>query len=89
MVAKDIRSTTAKNISLLEKETGGLTWAASAKKIRDVLGSIEKNVPVQDAWRIPYIGNLLEERDRPVYLCEVESQEVARVQGFMDSLCTN
>ena len=86
VVAKDTRSTTDKNIRLLEKETGGLTWAASAKKIKGCLGQQREEC---NAWRIPYLGKLIEERDRLVYMGEDESQEVARVQGLMESLCTN
>ena len=39
VVSKEIRSTTAKNIRLLDKETGGLTWEAASWKIRDEIGS--------------------------------------------------
>ena len=85
MVAKDIRTTTARNLSLLEKESGGLTWSTSAHKIREELASREPDVPRADAWRIPYLGRLLEERDTLAYLGE----EVERVQELVDSLCVN
>ena len=85
MVAKDIRTTTARNLSLLEKESGGLTWSTSAHKIREELASREPDVPRAYAWRIPYLGRLLEERDTLAYLGE----EVERVQELVDSLCVN
>ena len=89
VVAKDIRSTTAKNIRLLDRETGGLTWQASAWKIREEIDSREVKVPDEDKWRLPYLGKLLEERDKLIYQGEEDSQEVVRVQGLLDSLCTN
>ena len=67
VVAKDIRSTTARNLRMLERETGGLTWAAPTKKIREELDNRKPVVPAEDAWRVPYLGKLLEERDRLVY----------------------
>ena len=56
VVAKEIKSTTAKNIRLLDKETSGLTWEAASWKIREVIGSREVNV--EDRRRIPYLGKL-------------------------------
>ena len=66
VVAKDIRSTTARNLRMLEKQTGGLTWTAPARRIRKELGSRQQAVPLQDSWRVSYLGQLLEERDRLV-----------------------
>ena len=59
VVAKGVRSTTARNLCLLERETGGLTWAASAKCVRDALATREPVVPEVDSWRISYLGKLL------------------------------
>ena len=49
VVAKDIRSTTARNLQLLERETAGLTWAAPPTKVREALASREPPVPEVDA----------------------------------------
>ena len=88
IVAKDIRTTTASNLRLLEEETGGLTWAASAAITRKKLIS-EPGVPEEDSWRVPYLGKLLEERDRLKYQGLEGSKEVEVVQSLIDSLCTN
>ena len=88
IVAKDIRTTTASNLRLLEEETGGLTWAASAALTRKKLIS-EPGVPEEDSWRVPYLGKLLEERDRLKYQGLEGSKEVEVVQSLIDSLCTN
>ena len=85
VVAKDIRSTTAKNLRILEKETGGLTsWTAPARRIRKELGSRQQSVPAQDSW-----SQLLEERDRLVYEGEEDTQKVKGVQELIDSLCSS
>jgi hypothetical protein len=89
MVAKDIRTTTARNLSLLEKTTGGQTWSAPAGKIREELAKREPDVTRVDAWRIPYLGRLLEERDTLSYMGEEHHEQVERVQELIDSLCSN
>ena len=61
IAAKDIRTVTAKNLKMIEKK-GGLTWSSNVRKIREELSSREAGVPDADAWRLPYLGKLLEER---------------------------
>ena len=89
VVAKDIRSTTARNLQLVERESAGLTWAAPPSKVKEALAKGEPAVPEADAWRIGYLGNLLEKRDMLVYQGEEESEEVGRTQELINSLCTN
>ena len=90
IVAKDIRTTTARNLRLLEVETGGGTWAASLTVLKDKLKERDPVVPAEDRWRVPYLGKLLEERDMLLYkgLADTEP-EVESVQSLIDSLCTN
>ena len=89
IVSKDIRSTTARNIRLIERETGGLTWTATSWKIREEIVRRELKVSDEDSWRIEYLGKLLEKRDTLVYCGQEDSEEVVRVQGLLDSLCSN
>ena len=49
VVSKDIRSTTARNIRLLDRETGGLTWAAASWRIREEIGKRVVKVPDEDS----------------------------------------
>ena len=49
----------------------------------------ETVVPAEASWRVPYLGKLLEERDRLVYQGLEDSKEVKSVQSLIDSLCTN
>ena len=49
VVTRDIRSTTARNLRLLEKETDGLTWLSSSLKIKEALSKKVVTVPESDA----------------------------------------
>ena len=87
IVAKDVRTTTARNLRLLERETGGLTWVASPMCIRRRLLRTVK-VPEMAGWRLPYLGKLLEERDKLVYQGR-EDCELELLQSLIDSLCSS
>ena len=89
VVAKDIRMTTARNLSMLEAETGGLTWASPGTLIKRELAERVPVVPPVDSWRIPYLGRLLEERDRLAYQGKEDCQEFLNAQELIDSLCSN
>ena len=89
IVAKDIRTTTGRNLRVLERETGGLTWLTPSRKIKEELQKRQPGVPAEDGWRVPYLGKLLEERDNLVYQGDEDSKEVERVQELIDSLCSN
>ena len=89
IVAADIRSTTAKNLKVLELETGCSDLCTPAWKMKEMMMKRQPAIPVSDVWRIPYLGKLLEERDRLVYQGQEESTDVARLQEMIDSLCIN
>ena len=88
LVVKDIRTTTAKNIRVLERETGGLSWSSTAGEIRKMLLKRAEVIPNADQWRLPYLTKLLEQRDTLVYNGEGEEcEELVRVKELLDSLC--
>ena len=90
IVAKDIRTTTARNLRFIEVETGGGTWATSLKILKENLKEKNSVVPAQDRWRVAYLGKLLEERDMLMYKGLADTTpEVESVQSLIDSLCTN
>ena len=89
IVAKDIRSTTAKNLRLLEVETEGLTWASSKTNVKGKLLQNKPRIPEQDQWRIQYLGHLLEQRDQMKYAGQEDDVQVEWVQSLIDSLCTS
>ena len=81
IVARDIRTNTARNLRLVEEETGGLTWSITSRR--------KPVVPMEDQWRLQYLGKLLERRDSMLYQGMEGCEEVELVQGLIDSLCTN
>ena len=88
IASKDIRSTTAKNLRLLEDETGGMTWSANKHKVQERLLQGEPGVPEVDGWRIRYLGSLLEQRDILKYQGLEESDPAQLLQSLIDSLCS-
>ena len=85
IVAKDIRTTTARNLRLLEVESGGLTWAAPGCRIRESCMAKEPVVQEVDSWRVTYLGKLLEQRDQLVY----QGETAENFQELIESLCVN
>ena len=67
IVAKDIRTTTARNLRLVEQETGGLPWSTTSWRIKLKLLECEPSVPREEQWRVQYLGKLLEKRDIMMY----------------------
>ena len=86
MVARDAKSTTTKNLKLLKTLTGGLTWTDTAVKIRHELDREALTVPVDVAWKLPYLGKLLEQRDILGNGGREDSMEVVELQQLIDSL---
>ena len=90
LVVKDVRTTTAKNLRLLEKETGGFGLGSSIHAVKKELQKKATVAPDRDIWRIPYLSKILEQRDRLVYNGEGEdSEELARVKELIEALCSN
>ena len=88
IAGRDIRSTTGKNLRLIDEQSGLDTWVFSSTRIKEELLSKETvTVPPQDQWRIMYLGKLLEERQKLHYSGDKEGEE--RVSGLIDSLCIN
>ena len=89
LAARDLRSPVGSNLALLRKETGGLDpWTAGPGQLkRALLQSEAKPVPTQDAWRVPFLRRLLEERLHHFYMGD-KLQE-SRFQGPIDSLIVN
>ena len=50
IVAKDVRTTTARNLRLLEEETEGLTWVASNLRVKDML--------MKGIWAMTYLSDV-------------------------------
>ena len=88
LCARDLRSTTGQNVRLVEEASGLSVWSSTTRQVRKAVREREAvPVPPQDAWRVPYLRKLLEQRLRHYYSGDKEKED--RVQTLIDSLCVN
>ena len=83
VVADDAQSTTGHNLDLTRWETGLDPVCCGHGKLKEALDRNKADVPEEDAWRIPYIGKLLEARGEAYYL----GDDLSRLTALVDSLC--
>ena len=68
--------------------SGKDVWAASPDLVRSALVERETVAPpAEDAWRLPYLQKLLDQRAEVHAKGMKEAEEV--LQGVIDSLCTS
>ena len=88
LAARDLRSSVGSNLDLLRKETGLDPWTCSPGQLRAALVQAEEvSVPPEDAWRVPYVWKLLEERLHHYYCGD--NMEEQRVRGLLETLVIN
>ena len=88
LLARDMRTTLAKNIAYVETLTGQDAWAASPQLVRGIIMKTETVAPPpQDTWRLPYLAKLLQQRETLHSMGMDEEEET--VQGLIDTLCTS
>ena len=86
LLARDRRTTLAKNIAFVKSQTGQDPWTASPQLVRSVILQKEAvEPPPEEAWRLPYLAKLLGQRDQ-LHTLGMEEEET-RVQLLIDSLC--
>ena len=69
LVARDIRSCTGSNISMVTEQSGKDPWVESSASIRSGLRETEAvHVQDQDKWRVGYLGLLLAQRQSCKYI---------------------
>ena len=84
LMARDIRSTTGGNLSLIAALSGKDPWTDSTGSMRAALEKAETvEVPHVDKWRVGYLGVLLEQR------MEWQDDEEKEMQTLIDSICVN
>ena len=81
VVARDIRSTTGKNLHLIEAESGLDPWTSSEQSIRESL--TRTPVPNEDLWRLPLLCQYLAKRREMEALME----NTDYITDLIDSLC--
>ena len=81
MVARCARSTTGRNLMLIETETNLDPWITPAWMISEKVGRAE--VPPMEGWRIQYLGKLLDARQELDSRCETTDE----ISSLIDDLC--
>ena len=87
LVGRDLRTTTGRNLRLIGEESGLDPWVCSSKEVKKVLSENTAEVPDVDAWRVSYLGLLLEQRQAAQY-SGLEDEE-SRLNDLISSLCIN
>ena len=88
IAGRDMRSFTGSNLRLVQDISGLDPWVCSSFKLKMMLQQKEQvMVPMQDKWRVQYLGMLLAQRQELHYL--VAEEEKLQLTGLIDSLCVN
>ena len=88
LAGRDLRSTTGMNINYVKECAGLDPWAYGSRRLKDELTKNETAVvPAVDEWRIRYLKDLLEQRQRLHYMGDKEGEKA--VTALIDSLCIN
>ena len=88
LLARDVQSTTGKNLRLVQEVTNLNPWICSYGKLKTALVQAEViAVPNEDRWRLPYLGTLLGQR-REAFNMALETEE-KRLTALIDSLVIN
>ena len=88
LLARDIRSSTGRNVRTISELTGKSPWSDTAASMRIKLAEAEAVVVADmDKWRIGYLGVLLEQRQQWHYMGQEDQEK--EVQTLVESLCIN
>ena len=88
IAGRDIRSTTGRNMKLLEEASGMDPWIFDSSRLKVELAIRETvEVPEPDRWRVKYLDKLMKEKQENHYMGEVE--QVKKLSDLIDSLCIN
>ena len=88
LCGRDLGTTTGRNIRVLEEASGLSVRLSTTRQVRKAVKEMEMvAVPPEDAWRVPYLRKLLEQRLQHHYSADKENED--RVQQLVDSLCVN
>ena len=83
IVARDIRSTTGRNLHLIQEETNMDPWVSSGLEIGKKL--LREPVPNEDIWRLPLLCKYLIKRRE----MEVNLEKTEAITDLIDSLCSS
>ena len=85
LVARDLQTTTAKNIKFVEDSSGMDTWTVGLVKLKEALFNKQLvEIPHLESWKIEYLSSLLRQIQEAKYLGQVD--KMIYIQGLIDSL---
>ena len=88
IASRDLRSTTGSNLRLVQDSSGLDPWLSTSSQLKKMLHQKEQvMVPMQDKWRVQYLGTLLAQRKELSYMGEDEDEK--QVAELIESLCIN
>ena len=83
IVTSDVRSTTCRNLLLVQQESGLDPLIVSPNCVRGAMKIAD--VPVNQSWRLGLLKNLIERRKD----MELEMLCTKEISGIIDSLCSS
>ena len=88
LAARDLRTVTGRNVSLVARLSGEDPWTSSTSRVREALREREKVSPApMDSWRSSYLQTLLYQRQEAHY--KGLEQEKENIANMINSLCIN
>ena len=88
LVRRDIRSTTGNNLAIVEAASGLDPFSYGSRRLKEEISKKEiVPIPGMDRWRLPYLTNLLEQRQMLSYFGRTD--EANEISKLIDSLCVN
>ena len=85
IVARDLQSTTAKNIKFVESQSESELLSSGPNKLKEALHNKQQvSIPQQELWKVVYLKSLLRKREEAKYL--VQEDLVSQLQQLIDSL---
>ena len=88
IASRDLRSITGSNLRLVQDSSGLDPWLSTSSQLKKMLHQKEQvMVPMQDKWRVQYLGTLLAQRQELAYMGEDEEEK--QVAELIESLCIN
>ena len=83
MVGRCVRSTTGKNLALIERDTGLDPWVTPAWMVR--AATPREEVPANEGWRAQYLTKLILARRE----MRTKLEDTTDVEELIDSLCSS
>ena len=83
-VARDLQSTTAKNIKLVKETSGPDPWIAGARELKNAIqDNLPEDIPPLESWKVRYLMSLLRQLQEAKHC--VQDDRMKYLQDLIDS----